>query len=29
VERNCEIFAATPEGIARFVEALQKRGVIN
>lgn len=29
MERNGEIFAATPEGIARFVEALQKRGVIN
>jgi electron transfer flavoprotein beta subunit len=29
MERNCEKFAATPEGIAQFVEALQKRGVIN
>jgi electron transfer flavoprotein beta subunit len=27
-ERNCEKFAATPEGITRFVEALQKRGCI-
>ena len=27
-ERNCEKFDATPEGIARFVETLQKKGVI-
>jgi electron transfer flavoprotein beta subunit len=27
-ERSCEKFAATPEEIARFVEALQKKGVI-
>jgi hypothetical protein len=29
MERNGEIFATTPEGIAGFVEALQKRGVIS
>ncbi len=29
MERNGEIFAATPEGIAGFVEALQKRGVMS
>ncbi|MFA5181146.1 MAG: electron transfer flavoprotein subunit beta/FixA family protein [Syntrophales bacterium] len=29
MERNCEKFAATPEGIAGFVEALQKKGVIS
>ena len=28
MERSCEKFAATPEGITRFVEALQKKGVI-
>ncbi len=28
MERNCEKFDATPEGIARFVETLQKKGVI-
>jgi electron transfer flavoprotein beta subunit len=27
-ERNCEKFDATPAGIARFVETLQKKGVI-
>jgi electron transfer flavoprotein beta subunit len=29
MERNCEIFAPTPEGVAMFVEALQKKGVIS
>jgi electron transfer flavoprotein beta subunit len=29
MDRNCEKFAATPEGIAGFVETLQKRGMIS
>ena len=28
MERSCEKFAATPEGITRFLEMLQKKGVI-
>jgi electron transfer flavoprotein beta subunit len=29
MERNCEMFTAAPEEIARFVEVLQKKGVIS